>query len=112
MIMGFGKMNLQIQLIATAPTKDPEGFVTHGDTVLATVRAYYEPKNSTEKWSNMAQFADATALFRFRKIPGVTVDATLYISCAHGRFNIINAEDVRGRGMYVEVIAREVVGSG
>jgi head-tail adaptor len=110
--MSYGKMNTLIEIISTAPTKDAEGFVTRGDTVLASVRAYYEPKNSTEKWSNMSAFADATALFRFRAIPGVVVDTTLYISCAHGRFNIVSAEDVRGRGMYIEVLAKAVTASG
>jgi len=42
----------------------------------------------------------------------VTVDATLVITDADGRYNIVNVDDVRGRGMYVEVLAEEVKPSG
>jgi head-tail adaptor len=110
--MAFGKMNSFIDIISTAPVKDTEGFVTTSDTVLATVRAYKEERHGTEKWANMAAFSEATALFRFRKIPGLAVDTALVITDADGRYNIIAAEDVRGRGMYVELLAKEVKPSG
>ena len=109
--MAFGKMNSFIDIVTTAPIKDAEGFVTTGDTVLASVRAYKEERHGTEKWANMAAFSTATALFRFRKIPGVDVDATLYIVCAGSRYRIVSAEDVRGRGMYVECLCEKQEGS-
>ncbi len=109
--MSFGRMNTFIEIISTTPTKDAEGFVTTGDTVLANVRAYFEPKNTTEKWRNNAAFAEATALFRFRAIPGVTVDPTIYIICGGDRYRVISAEDVRGRGMYTVVMAAKVEGT-
>jgi hypothetical protein len=100
-----------VELITSTPTKDAEGFAVTGDTVVANVRAYFEPKNATEKWRNNAAFAEASAMFRFRAIPGVTVDSTLYILCAGDRYRVISAEDVRGRGMYLEVLAVKVEGS-
>ncbi len=109
--MSFGKMNSFIELVSTTPTKDSEGFVTTGDAVLANVRAYFEPKNTTEKWRNNAAFSEASALFRFRAIPGVVVDPTIYIICGGDRYRVISAEDVRGRGMYMEVLAAKVEGS-
>jgi head-tail adaptor len=110
--MAYGKMNQSIDIVSNAPVKDAEGFVTNGDNILASVRAYREDRHGNEKWANMAAFSEATALFRFRKIPGVTVDATLFIVCGGERFNIVSAEDVRGRGMYVEAMAKEVNPSG
>lgn len=104
-------MNTFIDIITTAPFKDADGFVTTGDTVLASVRAYKEEKHGSERWANMAAFSEATALFRFRKIPDLTVDTTLFISDADGRYNIVNAEDVRGRGMYVECLCERIEGS-
>jgi len=104
--MSFGKMNAFLEIVTTTPMKDAEGFATSGDTVLANVRAYFEPKNSTEKWRNNAVFAEANALFRFRAIPDLTVDTTMVIICNGERYNIVSAEDVKGRGMYVEVIAK------
>ena len=109
--MSLGKMNTFIDIISTAPVKDAEGFATHGDIILASVRAYFEPKNSTEKWANMAAFSAVNALFRFRKIPGVEVVPSFTIACSDGRFKISSVEDVRGRGMYVEVLAEKIEGS-
>jgi hypothetical protein len=55
----------------------------------------------------MAAFSTANSLFRFRKIPGVDIVSSLYIVSNAGRYNIISAEDVRGRGMYWEVLAEK-----
>jgi head-tail adaptor len=109
--MAYGKMNTFINIVQTAQIKDSEGFVTRGDTVLASVRAYKENKHGSERWANMAAFSEASAIFRFRKIPGLTVDATLFITCDTGRYRIISAEDVRGRGMYVECVCERLEGS-
>lgn len=110
--MSYGKMNSFIEIISTTPTKDSEGFATHGDTTIANVRAYFEPKNSTEKWRNNAVFAEANALFRFRAIPGLAIETSYIIVHKGKRYNILFAEDVRGRGMYLEIIAKAVDGSG
>ncbi len=109
--MSFGKMTSFIEIISTAPVKDSEGFVSTGDTVVANVRAYFEPKNSTEKWRNNAAFAQASALFRFRAIPGVAVDATLYILHAGERYRIISTENVRNKNMYIEALAERLESS-
>ncbi|HBT64401.1 MAG TPA: head-tail adaptor protein, partial [Ruminococcaceae bacterium] len=68
----------------------------------------------TAKWERIigsAAFTSVSAIFRFRKTPGLIVDTTLFISDADGRYNIVSAEDVRGRGMYVEVLAERLEGS-
>jgi head-tail adaptor len=109
--MSYGKMNTLIEILTTKPIKDAEGFATTGDTVLANVRAYFEPKNTTEKWRNNAAFAEATALFRFRAIPGIVIDSTIYIICGGDRYRVISAEDVRGRHLYWEILAQKVEGS-
>jgi len=110
--MSFGKMNAFVEIVSTIPVKDVEGFAASGDTVLANVRAYFEPKNSTEKWRNNAVFAEANALFRFRAIPDLTITTDMFIICNGERYNIISIEDVRGRGMYLEVFGKAVSGSG
>jgi head-tail adaptor len=109
--MAIGKLNTFIDIITTEAIKDTEGFVTTGDRVLASVRAYKEDKHGSEKWANMAAFSEATALFRFRKIPTLKVDTTQLIVCADGRYRIVSAEDVRGRGMYIEVLAEKLEGT-
>ena len=71
--MSFGKMNTLVDIIRTAPVKDTEGFVVSGDTILATARAYREEKHGNESWANRAAFSTASALFRFRKQPALTI---------------------------------------
>ncbi len=106
--MSFGKMNSFIEIIASAPAKDAEGFATASDTVLARVRAYKEDRHGNERWANMAAFSAASSLFRFRAIPGLSVDASMCILCGGERFRILSAEDVKGRGLYWEVLAERV----
>ena len=106
--MAYGKMNAFIDIISTEPIKDDEGFVSTGDIVLASVRAYMENRHGIEKWANMAAFSEATALFRFRNIPGLSIDTTLFIVCDGERYNIVSAEDVRSRGLYVECLCETI----
>ena len=112
--VAYGKMSTPISIISTEPVKDAEGFVTKGDNILASVRAYKEVRNTTARWERIignAAFASVTAMFRFRKIPGLSVTTSHFISDGEGRYNIVSAEDVRGRGMYVEVLAEKLEGT-
>ena len=110
--MSLGKMNSFIDIVSTVPiVKDSEGFAVKGDTILASVRAHKEERRGTEKWANMAAFSEASALFRFRTIPGVTVTESLIIVCEGKRYRIIDAQYGRGQGMYVECLCALVEGS-
>ena len=110
--MSYGKMNTFIDLIRPTICKDAEGFKQESDEILASVRAYREGRHGSERWANRAAFTDATELFRFRCIPGVTVTTDMVIVCTDGRYQITSVEDVKGRGMYVEALAKEVKPSG
>lgn len=106
--MGFGKMNTFVDIISVKPVKDSEGFAEKGDVILASVRAYKEDRHGSEKWANRAAFSQASALFRFRRIPNLEITTDLVLVCRDGRYNIISVEDVKGRGMYIEVLAEKV----
>ena len=110
--MSYGKMNIFIDLIRPTICTDDEGFKQESDEILASVRAYREGRHGSERWANRAAFTDATELFRFRCIPGVTVTTDMVIVCTDGRYQITSVEDVKGRGMYVEALAKEVKPSG
>ena len=110
--MSFGKMNTLIDIVEKVTIKDAEGFRTEVDNIVASVRAYREGRHGNEKWANRAQFSEATDLFRFRCIPSVTVTTAMVIVNGDGRFEITSVEDVKGRGMYIEVLAKEVKPSG
>ena len=110
--MSFGKMNTQIQITQKEGTLDDEGFQTESDIVVATVRAYREGRHSSEKWANRAAFSEATDLFRFRTIPRVKISTDMRLLCGDSVFEITSVEDVKGRGMYIEALAKEVQPSG
>jgi head-tail adaptor len=110
--MSFGKMNTKILIISTMPVKDAEGFATKGKNILAVTRAYKEDRHGNTAWKNRAAFSTATALFRFRVIPKVTVTPAMLILCGSDYYNILSVEDVRGRSMYIEALAEKVVSNG
>lgn len=105
-------MNTFIDLIERVTLMDSEGFSTETDNILASVRAYREGRHGNERWANRATFSQATDLFRFRLIPGVSVTTEMIILCEGRRFEITSVEDVKGRGMYIEVLAKEAEPSG
>lgn len=107
--MSYGKMNGFADIIITKRTKDGEGFTTTVDEVLASVRVYREGRHGSRRWANLAAFSDATDLFRFRCIPGLKVTTDHIIISQGERFQITSVEDVKGRGMYAEVLAKKVV---
>ena len=110
--MSFGRMNTLISIAQEVVTKDPEGFATKTDNILVSIHAYREGRHGSQKWVNRAAFSEATDLFRFRVIPGLTVTTAHVILCGDARFSITSVEDVKGRGMYLEVLAKKVTQDG
>lgn len=109
--MSFGKINTFIELGYHQKVKDDDGFASSVYHTIASVRAYREGRHGSQRWANLATFSEATDLFRFRVIPGVTVTTDYTLTCAGETFDITSVEDVKGRGMYIEVLAKKVVAS-
>ena len=109
--MSFGKMNAFIDIIETELTKDGEGFSTSTDKIIASVRAYQEERHGTKIWANRAAFSTATCMFRFRVIPNIEITTKLQIICDGKRYKILSAENVRGRGMYIEALCERMEAS-
>ena len=105
-------MNTSIDILERVTIKDAEGFTTEMDNIVASVRAYREGRHGNEKWANRASFSEATDLFRFRCIPGLTITTSMVLIHSDTKFQITSVEDVKGRGMYIEVLAKEVIPSG
>ena len=105
--MSFGRMNTLISIAKEVVTKDAEGFAVKADQVLVSAFAYREGRHGSQKWVNRAAFSEATDLFRFRTIPGLIVTTEHVILCDSERYEITSVEDVKGRGMYLEVLAKK-----
>ena len=101
-------MNERISIAEETIAKDAEGFATRTDNILASLHAYREGRHGTQKWVNRAAFSEATDLFRFRVIPGLTITTAHVILCDGERFEITSVEDVKGRKMYIEVLAKKM----
>ena len=110
--MSFGKMTTFMDIVVLKKVKDHEGFTTTAYDVVASVRAYREGRHGSKIWANRASFTDATDLFRFRVIPYAQVTTDMLILCDAREFEITSIENVKGRGMYLEVLAKEVKPSG
>ena len=107
--MSFGKMNGFADIVKIRQVKDSEGFTHSENEVLASVRVYREGRHGSQRWANLAAFSEATDLFRFRCIPGLTVTTDQFLVTEDGRFDIVSVENVKGRGMYIEVLAKKEV---
>ena len=107
--MSFGKMNGFADIVETKQVKDSEGFTHSEDEVLVSIRVYQEGRHGSQRWANLAAFSEATDLFRFRCIPGLTVTTDQFLTTEDGRFDIVSVENVKGRGMYIEVLAKKEV---
>ena len=106
--MSFGKMNVQVSIVMESVTKDAEGFATKTDSILTSIHAYREGRHGSQKWVNRAAFSEATDLFRIRTIPGLTVTTEHVILCDGERYEITSVEDVKGRGMYLEILGKRI----
>ena len=104
--MSFGKMNGFADIVKTRQVKDSEGFTHSEDEVLASIRAYREGRHGSQRWANLAAFSEATDLFRFRCVPSLTVTTDHVLVTEDGRYDIVSVEDLKGRGMYTEVLAK------
>ena len=106
--MSYGRMNTPISIVQEVVTKDTEGFATKTDNILVSVHAYREGRHGSQKWVNRAAFSEATDLFRIRTIPGLTVTTEHVILCDGERYEITSVEDVKGRGMYLEILGKRI----
>ena len=109
--MGLGLMNKSAKLCEKAFVTDSEGFSSQRVAVLADIRVFVEGRHGSERWANLAAFSEATELFRFRKIPNVKVTTKQYIVFEGEEYDILSVEDVKGRSMYIEVLAKKAVAS-
>ena len=102
----LGSMNKKARIIKLVNSKDSEGFASETEQTIADIRCYKEGRHGSERWANLAAFSEATDLFRFRKVPGVKVTEEYLIVYENERYEILSVEDIRGRGLYLEVLAK------
>lgn len=106
--MGLGLMNKKAQICIETEDIDSEGFNWKSVAIVAEVRVFAEGRHGSERWANLAAFSEATELFRFRRIPRFELTTNHYILCDGYRYDILSVENVKGRNMYTEVLAKRV----
>ncbi len=106
--MGLGLMNKKAKIVSINRGIDSEGFSFETVAVLAEVRVLVEGRHGSERWANLAAFSEATDLFKLRKIPNLTITTEHYIEFDDNRYNILSVENIKGRGMYLEILAKKV----
>ena len=109
--MALGRMLTPITINSVTNSPDSEGFPTITRTPVVSCKAYREGRHGSEAWRNRAACTDATDLFVIRD-PHVTIKTDMEIVCGEQTFQITSVENVKGRGMYLEILGREVVPSG
>jgi len=107
----LGQMTKFASIVRKQRGRDTEGFNFDYFEVLANIRVFVEERHASEFWANLSTFSEATNLFQFRRIPNLKVTTNHYIYYDNEYYNILSAENVKGRGMYIEVLAKKVVPS-
>lgn len=110
--MSYGKMNGFLTILKKEYKTDDEGFRTESEDVVAQVRCYREGRHGSYRWANLAAFSEATDLFRFRTIPHFRFSTDFILIYNGERFKPLSVEDVKGRRLYVEVLAKRMVSTG
>ena len=109
--MGLSLMNKKAQIVSIARETDSEGFSFENVEALADIRVFVEGRHGSERWANLAAFSEATELFRFRRVPNLVITTKQYLLFEGNRYNILSVENVKGRGMYTEILAKRVEAS-
>lgn len=106
--MSFGKIQEFIEILKKENVTDSEGFTTVEFVPLAKVRGYREGRHGMERWANLAAFSDATDLFRLRVIPNLKITMDNVLKCCDEMFEITSVENVKGKGLYLEILGKKV----
>ena len=107
--MSYGRMSRTLSIIRSTREADDEGFMRSTLSVIKTVRCYREGRHGSIRWANLATFSEATDLFRIRVIPKLDISTDYILECDGERYKPLSVENVRGRGMYVEILAKRIV---
>ena len=106
------KFNRTIEIRKDIFALDAEGFSQKQSVSVAEIKAYREGRHGSTMWSNLAAFSTATDLFIIRRIPGVTVSTDMYILDGDTKFDIESVEEIKGKKLYVQILARKVEATG
>lgn len=107
----IGQMRETISIKTRTITKDSEGFTSESLSTILTARAYVEGRHGSAVWRNRAAFTDATEAFTIRK-PSVDIKNDMVIEWRGTVYEIDSVEDVKGRGMWLEILAKAVTPNG
>ncbi len=102
----ISSLSTPVRIVEPLYGKDPDGFQTVSERTIAEILCRMEVKNATERWSNRADLREASSIFTFRSIPGMTITTRMVLMHGDDRYDILSVEDIRGRGMYTQIVAK------
>lgn len=97
-------MTKKIKIFTPSFIKDKDAFSERSLVLIKEVYAYQEDKNTTERWANNTILEDATCMFTFRYIDGITNE--IIIECENRKYFAISVENVRHKNRYIQVVAK------
>ncbi len=108
--MSLGKMSRCFCTVCRSEKViDSDGFSKTVESVVAeNIRCYREGRHGTERWVNLSTFSNVTDLFRIRTDPSVQITPSDILYCGGEHFRIFSVENIRGKGMYTEILAERM----
>ena len=101
-------MNGFADIVETRQVKDSEGFTHSEDEVLASVRVYREGRHAVSAGRTSPHSAKRPTC-PLSVYSGADGHYRPLLICDDGCYDIVSVEDVKGRGMYIEVLAKKEV---
>ncbi|MBQ3265066.1 MAG: head-tail adaptor protein [Ruminococcus sp.] len=110
-ILRLGKFTSNLTILQKVKKQDDDGFTSQTETAVATVPCYHERRDASTRWDHLTTFAEVTDLFQIKKLPEVELSRSYLIEHGGDRFEILYIEPIKGRGVYLQILARCISGA-
>jgi len=107
--VSFGKMTTPVVLIGLGEYSiGDDGSAVDNPYNIKRTFAYMEQRNFGKRWINLAEWTEASVMFRLCFDPSLVLDdiRRVQVDKPSGKtYKVLSIENVRGRSMYIEILA-------
>ena len=107
-ILRLGRLSGKMNVYRKIKTQDADGFTVQTEELMFTVRCYREGRLGGTSEANLTLQTAATDIFQVEAIPGFEFTREYLIEHNGQRFEILDVDAVKGRGFYVEILAKRL----